>query len=65
MDFVLDITEGKTRAQLADDYFGSLRAAFHWQEIALRLAELAPEAHDRLPLEDRREISRLVEAYKD
>lgn len=65
MDFVLDITKGKTRAELADDYLRSSRAAFHWQRIAMRLVSLAPEAVEKLPAENREEIARIIEAYKD
>lgn len=63
--FVLDITEGKSRAQLADDYLRCSRAAFHWQQIALELFEAAPDSLSKIAPEHRAEIERLIEAYKD
>jgi hypothetical protein len=63
--FVLDITRGKGRAELADDYLRCSRAAFHWQRIAMELVEAAPEALAKITPEHRDEIERLIEAYKD
>ena len=64
-EFTLDITQGKGRAELADDYLRCSRAAFHWQRIAMSLIEAAPEAVDRIPPDFKAEIERLIEAYKD
>lgn len=63
--FTLDITQGKGRAELADDYLRCSRAAFRWQRIAMCLIEAAPEAIDKLPPEFKADIERLIEAYKD
>lgn len=62
---VLDITKGKSRAELADDYHRCMRAAFHWQRIAMELVEAAPDAVAKIAPEHRNEIERLIEAYKD
>lgn len=64
-DFLLDITKGKGRAELADDYLRCSRAAFHWQRITMSLIEAAPEAVAKIKPEYRAEIERLIEAYKD
>lgn len=64
-DFVLDITNGKTRAELADDYLRCSRTAFHWQRIAMELIEIAPESVAKMTPKHRDEIERLIEAYKD
>lgn len=63
--FTLDITEGKSRTELADDYLRCSRAAFHWQRVAMSLIEAAPEAIEKIPPEFKAEIERLIEAYKD
>lgn len=63
--FILDITEGKSRAELADDYLRCSRAAFRWQRIAMSLIEAAPEAIAKIEPEYRAEIEHLIEAYKD
>lgn len=63
--FVLDITEGKTRAELADDYLRCSRAAFHWQRIAMNFVTVAPEAVAKLDPKHREEVERMIEAYKD
>lgn len=63
--FVFDITKGKSRAELADDYLRCSRAAFHWQRIAMRLVERRPELLEEMPEQDRDEIKRIIEAYKD
>lgn len=63
--FVLDITQGKTRAELADDYLRCSRIAFKWQRIAMDLVEAAPEAMAKIKPEHRAEIERMIEAYKD
>lgn len=63
--FVFDITKGKTRAELADNYLRCSRATFHWQRIAMSLIEAAPEAVAKIKPEYRAEIERLIEAYKD
>lgn len=63
--FVFDITEGKGRAELADDYLRSSRAAFHWQRIAMSLIEAAPDAVAKIEPRYQAEIERLIEAYKD
>ena len=65
MTFMLDITEGKSRAELADDYLRCSRAAFHWQRIAMSLIEAAPDAVGKILPEFRAEIERMIEAYKD
>ena len=65
MTVILDITQGKSRSQLADDYLRCSRAAFHWQRIAMALIEAAPDAVSKIPQEYRAEIERLIEAYKD
>ena len=64
-EYVLDITRGKTRAELADDYLRCSRAAFHWQRIAMELVDAAPDALAKISAEYRAEIERLIEAYKD
>lgn len=64
-EFLFDITAGKGRAELADDYLRSSRATFHWQRIAMLLIEAAPEAVVKIPPEHRAEVERLIEAYKD
>lgn len=64
-DFFLDITKGKGRAELADDYLRCSRAAFHWQRIAMSLIAAAPEAVAKIDPKYREEIERLIEAYKD
>lgn len=64
-EFTLDITQGKSRAQLADDYLRTSRAAFHWQRIAMALIEAAPEAVAKIPPDYKAEIERLIEAYRD
>lgn len=63
--FILDITEGKSRAELADSYLRCSRAAFRWQRIAMSLIEAAPDAVAKIPPEYRAEVERLIEAYKD
>lgn len=63
--FVLDITKGKSRAELADDYLRCSRIAFHWQRIAMSLIDAAPEAVAKIDPKYREEIERLIEAYKD
>jgi hypothetical protein len=63
--FVFDITRGKSRAELADDYLRCSRVAFHWQRIVMNFVEVAPEAVAKLTPEHRAEIERLIEAYKD
>lgn len=63
--FVFDITQGKSRSELADDYLRCSRAAFHWQRIVMDFVEVAPEAVAKLKPEHRAEIERLIEAYKD
>lgn len=62
---LLDITQGKSRAELADDYLRCSRAAFHWQRIAMNLIEIAPDSVRKLPPSQREEIDRLIEAYRD
>ena len=64
-EFGIDITRGKGRAELADDYLRCSRAAFRWQRIAMALIEAAPDAVSKIPAEYRAEIERLIEAYKD
>ena len=64
-DFMLDITKGKSKAELADDYLRSSRAAFHWQNIVFALLNAAPDILSKIKAEYREEIERLIEAYKD
>lgn len=64
-NFILDITQGKTRAELADDYLRCSRAVFHWQSVAFALLRAAPEAIEKIRPEYRAEIERIIEAYKD
>lgn len=63
--FTLDITAGKSRAELADDYLRCSRAAFHWQRIAMCLIEIEPASVADLPEAYRKEVEALIEAYKD
>lgn len=63
--FTLDLTEGKSREQLADDYMRALRAGVGWQRIAMSLIELEPTSVAKLPKEQRETVERLIEAYKD
>lgn len=63
--YTLDITKGKTRAELADDYLRASRAGFAWQRIAMSLIELEPTSVARLPKDQREAVERLIEAYKD
>jgi hypothetical protein len=64
-EFILDPAEGKTRADLVDDYLRCLNSAFDWQRIAMELIEASPDAVAKLPPKHREKVNRLIEAYKD
>jgi hypothetical protein len=64
--FVLDITKGKTRAQLCKDYLRLNRAVGDYQNIILCLLSAGGAAHvDNLPERYREMVRNLIAAYAD
>lgn len=64
-EFRLDITKGKSRAQLADDYLRCSREAFRWQRVVMALIARNPGVIEQLSGADREAVNWLIEAYKD
>lgn len=63
--FKLDITQGKSRTQLADDYLRCSREAFRWQRVVMALVARNPGMVEQLTGADRDAVNWLIEAYKD
>lgn len=62
--FRLDITKGKSKAQLRADYIRTSRIAGEWQTIALWLVDAGANV-EALPEPYRTKVKKLIESYSD